>query len=170
MGGLVFGAGFSISYFAIWWMGSWLMMSVSGPLKPLFTESERAPRTEATRSEPSESGIPFHELSVDEQIAHASVIALASFEPAEDGRMKAVIKEFLKKKPGTLIYYNIGDEYPSSSYFPTGDTRYGDGVVIFFADSPATMRMSMTYFGERVRGLGDMPVELLRKKAEEASE
>jgi hypothetical protein len=40
-------------------------------------------------------------------------------------------------------------------------------MVMFFTGSPATMRMSMTYFGDRVHSLGDLPIELLRQKCEE---
>ena len=76
----------------------------------------------------------------------------------------AKIKEFLKKESGTTIYYNIGDEYPTSSYYPKEGTRYGDGVIIFFADSPATMKMSMSYSGDRIHSLGDIPIELFKKK------
>lgn len=109
-------------------------------------------------------GKPFHELSLDDQIKQASVIAIAKYEKSSDGKMKAILKEFLKKEPGTTIYYNIGDEYPGSSYYPKENTMYGDGVIIFFTGSPATMKMSMTYSGDRIRGLGDIPIELFRKK------
>lgn len=78
--------------------------------------------------------------------------------------MKAVITEFLKKDANVTIYYGMGDEYPSSSYYPKEKTGYGDGVVIFFTGSPAMIKMSMTYSGDRIHGLGDLPVELLRKK------
>ena len=78
--------------------------------------------------------------------------------------MRAIIKEFLKKESNTTIYYDIGDEYPSSSYYPREGTRYGDGVIIFFTVSPATMRMSMSFSGDRIHSLGDIPIELFKEK------
>ncbi len=78
--------------------------------------------------------------------------------------MKAIIKEFLKKEPDTTIYYSVGDEYKDSSYCPSQNTKYGDGVVISFVGSPATMRMSMSYSGGRIHSLGDIPMELFKEK------
>jgi hypothetical protein len=71
-------------------------------------------------------------------------------------------------KPGTTFYYEIGDEFPGSSFYPEGRTNYGDGLVIFFTGSPAMMRLSMTYSGDRIRSLGDLPLKLLREKCKEA--
>lgn len=173
--GLVFGGGFAVAFVAVWYIAAYL-------ITPLFVASqfERAaskqPSDMQGTIQPSEPGraeffhelaTPFHELGLDEQIKKSSVIALARYESSPDGKMKAIIKEFLKKDPNVTIYYNIGDEYPSSSYYPKERTSYGDGVIIFFAGSPATMRMSMTYSGDRIRSLGDLPIELLRKKCKE---
>jgi hypothetical protein len=110
---------------------------------------------------------PFHELGAEEQIKEATVIALARYERADDGRMKAIIREFLKKQPNTTIYYNVGDEYAPSSYFPKEGMNYGDGVVIFFTGSPASM--SMSFSGDRIHGLGDIPLQLFKQKCEEPS-
>jgi hypothetical protein len=106
----------------------------------------------------------FHELPIEDQIEQASVIAIARYEPAKDGQMKAVLKEFLKKEEGTTFHYQIGDEYVRSSYYPKQGTSHGDGIVIFFEGSPATMRRTMTYSGDRIHTLGDMPLELFRDK------
>jgi len=136
----------------------WVSMSCcvkhQGPEIPPFS-TEKAPT------------IPFHELELDQQIEQSSVIAIARYEPGNNGEVKAIITEILKKDPNTTFYYNIGDEYKSSSYYPRDNTRYGDGVVIFFTGSPANMRMSMSYHGDRIRSLGDLPIELLRKKCKE---
>jgi hypothetical protein len=173
--GLLFGAGFAISFTVLWYAAAFLVT-------PMFFSSqmERAASKQSSDSgantQPSiprnyealgEPATPFHELKLEEQIKTASVIALARYEQSPDGRMKAIIKEFLKKEPGTTIYYNIGDEYPDASYYPKEHVSYGDGVIIFFTNSPARMAMSMTYSGDRIRGLGDLPVELLRKKCKD---
>ena len=111
-----------------------------------------------------EPEIQFYDLPLDEQIAQASVIAVARYEAASDGRMKAIISEILKKEPGTVFHYKVGDEHPSSSYFPRENESHGEGMVIFFVGSPATMRLSMSFDGDRIRSLGDLPLELLRQE------
>lgn len=109
-------------------------------------------------------------MPIEEQIKASSVIALARYEKSADGKMRAIIKDFLKKAPGTTIYYDVGEEYANSSYYPKENTSYGDGVIIFFTGSPATMRMSMTFSGDRISGLGDLPLALFRKKCEQEAE
>ena len=169
--GIVFGSGFTISFVAIWYVAAYLIY-------PMFVESQIEQATykrlsNGKKIEPSvtsetntfdESGIPFHELGLEEQIQKSSIIAMAKYEPSPDGQMKAIIKEFLKKDPNVTFYHKLGEEYPSSSYYPKDNTSYGDGVIIFFTGSPARMRMSMSYSGGFIRGLGDMPIELLREK------
>ena len=156
--GLVFGAGFVISGLVIAMIGVPLLIS-SAPI------SERAPfPVQYSSSSAQVQEVQFHELPIEEQIKKASVIALARYEPDADGKMKAVVKELLKKDPGTVFHYEIGDEYAPSSYYPKEATQYGDGLVIFFVGSPATMRMAMSYSGDRIHSLGDMPLQLLRHK------
>jgi hypothetical protein len=173
--GLVFGGGFGISFILLWYIAAYLIYpifvtphiqdSVSKQISEL--ESQMSPSMSSRYEMPDKPRIQFHELSLEEQIKTASVIAIAKYEKSSDGKMKAIIKEFLKKEPGATIYYNIGDEYPGSSYYPKENTMYGDGVVIFFTGSPASMRMSMSYSGNRIHSLGDIPIELFKKKCEE---
>lgn len=170
--GLVFGGGFGISFIALWYLFAYLIYpmfagpqmerTINSKISEIETNIQLSPST--TSKEFQKPAIQFHEMTIEDQIKEASVIALARFEPSTDGRMKAIIKEFLKKEEGTTIYYNIGDEYPSSSYHPKENTRYGDGVIIFFTDSPARMKLSMTFYGDRISSLGDLPLELLRTK------
>lgn len=168
--GLVFGSGFALAFVAVWYFAAFV-------IQPMLFASQIQEATGRTVYEDRDKGEdllpsevlremkqPFHELGLDEQIERASVIALAKYERAADGKMKAIIKEFLKKAPDTTIYYDIGDEYPSASYYPKEGRGYGDGLVIFFTGSPAMMKMSMTYAGDRIHSLGDLPVELLREK------
>lgn len=173
--GLMFGGGFGLSFIVLWYLSAYL-------ISPIFVESQvqrvnetLAPSIDAAPSVSIDQHnatspqpvIPFHELPVDEQIKKSSVIALAKYERGSNGHMKAIIKEFLKKDPSVTVYYDIGDEHPSSSYFAKDDTRYGDGLVIFFTENPASMKMSVSYAGDRLRSLGDMPIELLKKKCSE---
>ncbi len=57
---------------------------------------------------------PFHEMPLEQQIEHSSMIALAEYEEGEDGRMRAMIREILKKAPNTASYFDVGDEHPMS--------------------------------------------------------
>lgn len=159
--GIVFGAGFALSFVVVWY-GAALVLT------PMMVAStiDRAARDVSKSAPPpaTSPGKSFHELSVDEQIAQSSAIAIARFEPAADGRKKAIIKEILKQDPGTEMYYKIGDEYVPGSHYVASNTDYGDGVVIFFTGSPAMMAMSMSYSGDRIRALGDIPLELFRQK------
>lgn len=173
--GLVFGGGFGVSFIFLWYMAAYLIYpifvtphiqeSVSKQISEL--ESQIPPSMSSRNVISDKPRIQFHELSLEEQIKTASVIAIAKYEKSSDGKMKAIIKEFFKKEPGTTIYYDIGDEYPGSSYFPKENTMYGDGVVIFFTGSPASMKMSMSYSGDRIHSLGDIPIELFKKKCED---
>ena len=160
--GLVFGGGFGISFLVLWYFAAYAVtpMFVSSQMDHVF------PQQAEVLHEP---GKPFHELTLAEQIKQSSVIALAKYETAPDGKMKAVIKEFLKKEPDVTIYYKVGDEYTPSSYYPKKNTSYGDGLVMFFTGSPAMMRMSMSYSGDRIGGLGDLPLELLKQKCTDSS-
>ncbi|GHU29057.1 hypothetical protein AGMMS50256_13010 [Betaproteobacteria bacterium] len=172
--GLVFGAGFAISFVLIYCVVSYLTFPM------IFTSTvEREMRSSrpevGTNKHPPESSItgnvqepsvPFYDMQIEDQIKQSSVIALAKFEPSADGKTRTIIKEFLKKEPNVKIYYDIGDEYPEASGYPSDEKVYGDGIVIFFVGSPASSRMGMSYSGNRIRGLADMPIELLRKKCE----
>ena len=162
--GLVFGSGFAIACLTV-------VMLAGSIFMPMIFRSGEPPTTYTAPDRfagrlTQEEGPPFHELSIEEQIEQSSVIALARFEPATDGRMKAIFTEFLKRDPAVSFYYDIGDEYPSASFYPEEGRSMGDGMVAFFVGSPADMRMSMSYAGDRIRGLGDIPLELFREKCE----
>ncbi len=160
--GLLIGLGFWLALLVVGGIAMYLLASPQfSPIHPSVTFSQgELPPTQVQK----DPGPQFHDLPIEKQIAMASVIALARFEPAVDGKMKAVFREFLKEVPDTTIYYSIGDEYPSASYYPSEGKVHGDGVVVFFVGSPADMRMSMTYTGDRIHSLGDIPLELFRKK------
>lgn len=162
--GLVFGAGFALSFLVIGWVGASALFS-TGFVSQRSSSSASVTKTHQI-DEDDEKRPPFYELPVEEQIEEASIIALARYEPAEDGRMRAVLKEILKNKAGTTFHYEVGDEYSPSSYYPKSGTSYGDGIVIFFEGSPAMMRRAISYDGDRIPALGDMPMELFRDKCE----
>jgi hypothetical protein len=171
--GLIFGAGFAVAFIAIWYVAAYTLypMIISSATQVANREladfGSTIPSDSPSPQIKREPSKPFYELSAEELIKNSSVIALATYEKASDGKMKAIIKEFLKKEPDAKIYYNIGDEYPSSSYYPSADRFRGDGVVLFFTGSPTRMGLSTTYTGDRISGLSDIPVKLFRKKCKE---
>ena len=172
--GLAFGTGFSIAFIALW-------IIVTIFIVPVYLESQMSDLSDTDIVFPNDSdgasvtfdaaddGEPFYDLSIDEQIAKASAIALAMYEPADDGRMQAIIVEYLKLQPGTETRYSVGDEYRGSSFYPNPDRNRGDGVVIFFTGSPATMELATSVYGDRVTGLKDIPLALFREKCRESS-
>ncbi len=169
--GLAFGAGFAISLVAIIAVASWLWhphYSISGMHMAPEGIPQSAPQPIPSPNAVSSSTpfVPFNTTSLEQRIRQASIIALARYEKQPDGKLKAVLKEFLKKEPGVEFYYKLGDEYPQASRQPIPDknTSYGDGEIIFFSGSPAMMRESITFYGERIPAFGDLPLELFRKK------
>ena len=108
-----------------------------------------------------DSNAGFSDWPLEKQIDKASVIAVARYEK-DGGRYKAVISEILKKGPDTQFYYKVGDEYPQGGYYPKDGTSHGDGQIIFFTGSPATMRYSCSFYGDRILAFGDMPFDVLR--------
>jgi len=111
----------------------------------------------------------FYEWPIEKKVQTASVIAIARYEN-ENGKLKCMISEILKKSPGTTFYYKVGDEYPPGTRYLYKDRAYGEGEIIFFTDSPASMRFSCCFDGNRISGLGDMPLETLRKIIQKSME
>lgn len=167
--GLAFGTGLTIAFVVISTIAAMVLpffMKSSVEWGDMESSSHMAMNEPdiAFRTRSQDNGTSFFDRPIDDQIKMASAIAVARFEPAPDGRMKAVIKEFLKLEPNAHINYKVGEEYPSASFYPQKDSRQGDGVVIFFTGEPGMMRMSMSFSGGRISGLGDLPMRLLREK------
>jgi hypothetical protein len=103
---------------------------------------------------------PFHSLPVEEKIQRSKAILLTKHQE-QGGRVKAVVSEILKR-PDAGLNYSVGDEFPDLSRYAEAGTDFGDGDVVFFADSSNDERESMTYRHGRIAALGDMPLDVLR--------
>jgi hypothetical protein len=103
-------------------------------------------------------------LSVEEKLQQSSAIVFADLKPM-NGKLRAIATDVLVLTPGTKIYYHSGQEVPSLSHSPDGITDWGDGAVALLAGSPASIQESYSVRNGRVSGLGDMPVEELRRLA-----
>jgi hypothetical protein len=104
----------------------------------------------------------FSHLSPEKQVQSSTVIALATYEKS-DSTLKCVISEILKHVPDTAFYYKVGDEFRPGSHRTSEGTDYGDGQVLFFTGSPARLEIAVAVHGDRISGMGDMPVSMLRE-------
>lgn len=170
--GLLFGAGFAVSFTIVWHVATYVVFPATVGLK-IEKEANKQLSEFNSKSGPPEvrRGMKrrFHEMRPEESIAAASAIALAKYEPAPDGKMKAVITEFLKKEPDAKVPHDIGDEYPSGSYYPKENVRRGDELLIFLEGSRFREVRSMAIYDGRIAAWGDMPMELFRQKVKESS-
>ena len=146
--GLVFGSGFGLALILI----LYLFTSLNVERKTYNIDQSLNSNIDQTS---------FRDLSVDDQIKQSSVIVIAIFQKADNGKNKSIITEILKQDTNTEFYYSIGDEY--SPPFPH-DNFYGDGEVIFFTGSPAEVKRAVSFYGNRIHGLGNIPIELFRSK------
>lgn len=103
----------------------------------------------------------FQDWPLDRQIKASTVIVLTKWRKAGD-RDLAVVDEILKQAPGVAFACRAGDEIPSESHVAEANADYGDGEVLFYTGSPARFRYGITYSGNRITGLGDMPMDDLR--------
>ncbi|WP_444892948.1 hypothetical protein ACJJIE_21660 [Microbulbifer sp. TRSA001] len=106
----------------------------------------------------------FHELSVDEMIEKATVILTVRYEPGEDGNYKSVVEDILKQEDGVDLYYGVGEVYEENTHDKMSDDFTPKKAVVFMQGNPASMRYSITYSGERIRGLGGISLDLLKEK------
>ncbi len=67
---------------------------------------------------------PFFDLAPEEMVKESSVILLTEWRRAGNG-VSLVVTEILKRRPGTTLYYSVGDEYepPSADYSLNQFTR-----------------------------------------------
>ena len=76
---------------------------------------------------------------------------------------EVVVSEILKQAPDTTFYYKVGDEFRPGNQRVSGNADYGDGQVLFFTGSPATLESAVAYRGDRITAMGDMRISDLRE-------
>jgi hypothetical protein len=104
----------------------------------------------------------FHDWPVEKQIEASSVIAIGKYQKSGD-TLKCIISEILKQKPNTAFYYKVGDEFRFGNVHIRDNTNYGDGQILIFTGSPASFRYACGFTGDRIGGMGDMPLSELRE-------
>ena len=111
----------------------------------------------------------FHDWPVEKQIQAASLIAIGKYQKSGD-TLKCIISEILKQKSDTAFYYKVGEEFPHGNIHIQNNTKYGDGQIMFFTGSPASFRYSCSFTGDRIGGLGDMPMSKLRELVQKSQQ
>ena len=104
----------------------------------------------------------FDRLSPEERVHAASVIALAKWQRS-GSTLRCVISEILKQTPDTKFYYKVGDEFSRGNQHTAENADFGDGEILFFTGSPARLEETVAYRHDRITGLGDMPISVLRE-------
>jgi hypothetical protein len=104
----------------------------------------------------------FDRLSPEQRVQAATVIALAKYQRS-GSTLRCVISEILKQTPDTKFYYKVGDEFRAGNQRATENADFGDGEILFFTGSPARLELITAYRGDRITGLGDMPISTLRE-------
>ena len=118
---------------------------------------------------PDEELNSFHDLLPDEKIRRASAILLTKVQ-IDGSRVKEIVSEVVKRAPGVSLYYGVGDELEHMSHTldPSCKGCEGEGQVVFMGGNPAQMASSYSFTGDRIGGMGGMPLERLRKMAKES--
>jgi hypothetical protein len=154
---------------AVWVLVALLALYISAYLAvyipALMNTSWASPPVTRAPPRPSSPPEPFkslHDLPPEEAIRESSVILLTKYK-LEDGKGKCEITEILKHSPGVRFYYKVGDDMRFCSYDPKDGAEHGMGQVVFLVGDPAEMRLSSTYFDERVASFGDIPIDQMRK-------
>ena len=104
----------------------------------------------------------FDRRIVESTVQSASVIALAKWERSRC-TLRCVVTDILKQAPGSAFYYKVGDEISDLDEQVTSKLNYGDGQVLFYTGSPARLEQTATYCGDRIAGLGGIPISNLRE-------
>ncbi|MDF1818226.1 MAG: hypothetical protein P1U54_06280 [Immundisolibacteraceae bacterium] len=159
--GAIIGTGFSIATLSVYTV--WMFYV----LPPLIEQSRNSEviTPESPRQLQYFSNTPnFDELSVDEKIELATAIIILKFEEGENGNYKSIVEDILKKEEGVELYYNVGEVYEDDTYYKMSDDFVPTRAIVFMQGSPASMRFSTTFDGERIRGLGGISLALLRDK------
>jgi hypothetical protein len=161
---------------AVWCLVAGLLVSYIVPWATYFLRSTwTSDRTTAVGPQPGPSAPApvyefdndFHARPPEEMIKRASMIVLTEIR-REQGKHRQIISEIVKRAPDVRFYYKVGDDFSMLSHMPVSDCRdcEGQGAVVFLLGNPAQMASSYSYRDGRIDGMGDMPLEELRRLAQ----
>ena len=170
--GLIFGAGFGISFLLLSYLAAFVLYPIL-PERVIATDAYRPAfvTTGTTTPSPVNPGNretaperPYHDLPFEEQIDQAIAIIITKYESGPDGLRKAMVTEYLKGAPSSDFPYKVGDEIPGQSFYAKPDESKGEGSVVFYVGRSDISQMSFQYEGDTLNSFGQMPLDVLRKK------
>ena len=82
---------------------------------------------------------------IEERIQQSDIIAITEYEKSPDGRMKAVIRRFLKGESDINFPYDLGDEYLLYSYYPPSNNAGKKGIILMLYKNRAMGSMAYPY-------------------------
>ncbi len=148
---------------AVWCLVAINVFQVAAWVVPMFAPNfymrHIAPSTPDAPRESSES---WRGLSFEDKVNRSSIVLITEYK-REAGKLRAIIKEELKHKPGATYHYAVGDEYLPLSVVPKENTYYGEGSLVLLQGSPATNRESFAIYNGSISALGDMPLSKVRQ-------
>lgn len=163
--GLVFGLGFSLSLAVV--LSVWLNYVSS----PSYMSQSIGHVSSGSVTVPYEDKHPFIEnfsdLPIEDKISHSTAIVVTNIMKNDEGTYEQKITEILKKQDDVELYYQIGDVYDDHSDYNEYESKgmfVPKGFIIFMGGSPASMRYSVSYSGDRISSLGGLSMEMLREK------
>lgn len=164
--GVIQGLGFSISVVFVFSVWGYFVANE-------FISSEPMTIRQSSTTIPIDNNFPFienfDELPIEEKINLSTAILVTTIEKNKDGKYQATVVEVLKKEEGVELYYDVGDIYEDRADYDEYEAKKRSvpkGFIVFMGGNPATMRYAVSYSGDRVGGLGNISLALLRKKCE----
>lgn len=152
---------------AVWCLVAVNVVQVAAWLSPFIAPGVLTSRMTVASGFPSGAFESWEGLSFEEKAKRASVVLITE-NRQEDGLVRAYIREELKRKPGTVFQYKVGEVYPPLTLTPKENTSYGDGSLVLLSGSPAREQESMSIFGGNVAALENMPLSKVRQVIAEA--
>jgi len=177
--GFSFGIGFAIATLIIYYCFTYLFTQLifTGTFSPTMSDEEKAELTQSIEEihgdkfRASDYVEGFHDMSIDEQIQHSTMIVAGRYIKNDEGLNEAVVEDVLKNsgvkgyKPG-----DIADE--ASTYSLSSYTDNSQRFLIFYTGGSESrkprMQMSMTFSGDRIGGLKNIPYELFKSKCNDS--
>ena len=148
---------------AVWCLVAINVVQIGAWIVPLVAPNFYVRHTASSPDVPRQMLDPWEGLTFEEKVKRASIVLLTE-NKREGGKIRAVIKEELKRAPNTTFNYSVGDEYgPASISEPKEKTQYGDGAIVLMQGSPAINRGSFAIYNGSVPGLGDMSLSKVRE-------
>lgn len=152
---------------AVWVLAVLYGLQVVAWLAPVLAPHIYLSSVAPSSGTPRELFESWEGLSVGEKVKRASIVLITEYKE-EDGKLRAIIKEELKREPGTASHYAVGDEYLPLTIVAEKNTRYGEGSLVLLQGSPATHRESYSIYNGSVPGLDEMPISKVRQVVEQS--